>query len=265
MVRILKDHVRNPLGVIGLFITLVYAIAGWFFSEVILEFPSALQLILTLFIVFYPCILLWVFFIFVTQHHKKLYAPNDYRSDESFLRSEEHKSTSEKLRDYDPEFFPQKNLKENMSSKSHADKKGALQKVINVLGKEALAEDLAFKHYQAKYGEDSVRKEVFKELGIHGGWDIVVREANGLRLHVEVKLLSHKSHLKTIADQADKMSRFLRGDYLKDRDFILFLAVDGSGEITESIREEIQRIIENHKYDFKFEIHNFDTLLKTLL
>lgn len=75
---------KNPLGIIGLFILLVYAIVGLVFSKNIFE-PYE-RFILICFMVGFPILVLIVFYKLVTKHHNKLYAPRDYRQENNFLR-----------------------------------------------------------------------------------------------------------------------------------------------------------------------------------
>ena len=75
---------KNPLGIIALFIVLVYA-----FAALTLAAGTNLQpferTALVLFLVVFPVIVLAVFCWLVIGHHEKLYAPADYKSDEGFL------------------------------------------------------------------------------------------------------------------------------------------------------------------------------------
>ena len=75
---------RNPLGIIALFIVLIYGIACLTFgfsknlSSLAISFFVA-------FILIYPLIVLLVFYNLVTKHHTKLYAPQDFPRPEDFL------------------------------------------------------------------------------------------------------------------------------------------------------------------------------------
>ncbi|MBK7875554.1 MAG: hypothetical protein IPJ77_07355 [Planctomycetes bacterium] len=75
---------RNPLGVIALFIVLIYGIAA-----LTLGLNTSLQgterTPLVWFLVTFPLLVLGVFSWLVCRHHEKLYAPGDYRSDDVFL------------------------------------------------------------------------------------------------------------------------------------------------------------------------------------
>ncbi|EOB6242206.1 hypothetical protein ABRZ87_21475 [Vibrio vulnificus] len=76
---------KNPLGIIALAFVFVYAIAGLFTSQTDLE--ESLLWVLILFLVLFPCLVLYVFYRLVTEHHTKLYAPSDYSNEDNFVRA----------------------------------------------------------------------------------------------------------------------------------------------------------------------------------
>jgi len=75
---------RNPLGIIALFIVLIYGIAclTFGFSK---NLPASWIWCFILFIAGYPLIVLFVFYQLVTKHHTKLYAPGDFPLPENFM------------------------------------------------------------------------------------------------------------------------------------------------------------------------------------
>jgi len=83
MVSAAKGLTRNPLGIIGLFIVLVYGFAS-VVTTLSGSFLPAERLILVLFIAIFPVLVLAVFAWLVSQHHRKLYAPSDFRNEENF-------------------------------------------------------------------------------------------------------------------------------------------------------------------------------------
>ena len=82
-----KGLARNPLGIIALFIVLIYG-----FAALTLGFNSRLEAAervpLVWFLVLFPVAVLILFGWLVSRHHEKLYAPSDYRSDDIFLKKE---------------------------------------------------------------------------------------------------------------------------------------------------------------------------------
>lgn len=90
-----KALTKNPLGIIGLFIVLVYGFACLVlgFSGKNLQPDERSPLIW--FLVLFPGLILAAFYRLVTNHHKKLYAPSDYRDEKLFFsyQSDEQRTT----------------------------------------------------------------------------------------------------------------------------------------------------------------------------
>jgi hypothetical protein len=78
---------RNPLGIIALFISLIYGMSALLLGMSVQSLSPNNQTILVFFIVVFPFVVLTVFGWLVAKHHKKLYGPSDYRSDEGFLNA----------------------------------------------------------------------------------------------------------------------------------------------------------------------------------
>jgi len=77
---------RNPLGIISLFIVLIYG-----FASIVVGASDKLQpeerYLMIIFMTVFPVLVLAVFGWLVSCHYEKLYAPQDYNNDESFLKS----------------------------------------------------------------------------------------------------------------------------------------------------------------------------------
>jgi len=84
-VKSAKDLSRNPLGIIALFIVLVYGFACLLFGFSAGSLQSEERIPLIWFVVLFPVLVLILFGWLVSRHHNKLYAPSDYRDDKSFL------------------------------------------------------------------------------------------------------------------------------------------------------------------------------------
>lgn len=76
---------RNPLGIIALFIVLVYGLAS-----LVTIFGGSLstgeRLPLIYFLVLFPVLVLGVFTCLVSRHSAKLFAPSDFRDEENYVR-----------------------------------------------------------------------------------------------------------------------------------------------------------------------------------
>jgi hypothetical protein len=80
-----KGVAKNPLAIIALFISFMYGSASLILGTAVGKLDPSDQRALVIFLVSFPLLILFSFLFLVVFHHRKLYAPGDYRSDESFL------------------------------------------------------------------------------------------------------------------------------------------------------------------------------------
>lgn len=73
---------RSPLGIIALFIVMVYAIAG--IAGAATEYDCGQRWVIVSFMVTFPFIVMRVFYLLVTEHSDKIYGPGDFQSDRGF-------------------------------------------------------------------------------------------------------------------------------------------------------------------------------------
>lgn len=83
-----KGLTRNPLGIIALFISLIYGFACLVLSTSISNLEGECErLPLIWFIILFPLVILIAFIFLVVKHHEKLYSPSDFRKDEAFIQT----------------------------------------------------------------------------------------------------------------------------------------------------------------------------------
>jgi hypothetical protein len=248
--KVATTNARSPLGIIGLFVTLVYAIAGLALSYIILELSFCLQIILIAFIVLYPCVLLAVFYWLLTRHHRKLYAPFEFKDEGNFLKHSGTNTAETIVDDYSPD------LKDEMISQ---DNQKSIDAVKKVLGTVLLAEEFAFKYYSEIYGADNIQRGCGAKNAISDR-DFTVRRGRN-RIHISVKLISRKSPLERIAQFAEKAHELWGADSLNyRREFILCTVVDESDDQKESVKQRLEAVIQEHSYRFKYEMLSFKSL-----
>jgi hypothetical protein len=254
------QYIRSPLGIIGLFVTLIYGISSWLFSGILTELDHSLQKILVGFIVLYPLILLAAFIFLVTKHHTKLYAPKDFRDDSNFLQYSSNNSIKDKIDEYDPSLA--KKL-ENIESEA---KEETIEAVTNVLGKESLALNLATSYFAQRYGLDNVRRESFIKQTLDHGYDLIVRSGPRERIMVEVKFLSKKSQINKIIDQAIKATQLVNqmdmSGSSKERSYLLFALVDASNAEIKKMQESFESLIKQRQPKISYELHNYAEIAK---
>ncbi len=81
-----KGFTKSPLGIIALFIVLVYG-----FASLVVGFGQNLSnhvAPLVYFMVCFPVVVFFGFLWLVAKHHKKLYGPSDFKNEENFLRTQ---------------------------------------------------------------------------------------------------------------------------------------------------------------------------------
>ena len=76
---------RNPLGIIALFIVLVYGIAALVLSTSINNLEPSERMPLIWFLAIFPVVVLFAFLWLVTRFPRTLYSPKDFQTEEGFL------------------------------------------------------------------------------------------------------------------------------------------------------------------------------------
>lgn len=83
--NIAKGLARNPLGIIALFIVLVYGFAA-LVTTFNSSFSPAERLPLIYFLVIFPVLVLGVFTWLVSAHSNKLFAPSDFKNEDNYVK-----------------------------------------------------------------------------------------------------------------------------------------------------------------------------------
>ena len=81
-----QGFTKSPLGIIALFIVLVYG-----FASIVVGFGQDLSIHiapLIYFMVFFPVLVFLGFLWLVAKHHRKLYGPSDFKDEENFLKTQ---------------------------------------------------------------------------------------------------------------------------------------------------------------------------------
>lgn len=94
-----KGFAKNPLGIIALFISLIYGFACLVLSTVSSNLEPYERIPLIWFLVIFPVIIMLSFLFLVTKHHRKLYGPSDFKDERIFLETMDIKSQKDTLRE----------------------------------------------------------------------------------------------------------------------------------------------------------------------
>jgi CheY-like chemotaxis protein len=80
-----KSLTRNPLGIIALFIVLVYGFASLVTASAD-SFTSSERRLLIYFLIFFPVFVLAIFAWLVSKHSGKLFAPSDFKNEDNYVK-----------------------------------------------------------------------------------------------------------------------------------------------------------------------------------
>lgn len=85
-----KGLTKNPLGIIALFISLIYGFSCLVLGLSSDSLASNERILLIYFLIGFPVLILITFIFLVVKHHKKLYAPSDYKDEKNFFKGFEN-------------------------------------------------------------------------------------------------------------------------------------------------------------------------------
>lgn len=235
---------RNPLGVIAAFLSLIYGMSALVTGVALKSLTVWNQGVLVLFIVAFPLIMLAAFLWLVISHHRKLYAPGDYRSDEGFLGSSAPpESTAQRLRRDD----------KDISSPAEPTKVPENQITAKQQNYQLLPKDPAA---QAYFVESLVLQDLQVQLRGSVQRGVVLRASNHSRLTadgiirsndkitaVEVKLVRNKTFaLRRLRDarfQLNEIQQALLSQGIQNADLLVAIVFDGSVADADSLTTEL--------------------------
>lgn len=205
--------VRNPLGTIALFISLIYGTSALLLGASVGSLSELNQTILTIFVAVFPFSVLAVFGWLVSTHHKKLYGPGDYRTDEGFLQaaaSAPPEQVGSKLREEATAELNEAEAPPQLPAPEGGGVDHAVPPVrrdpTNLARRAFFAETLVFQEFQRQWN-GTVKRNV--SLDVNGSRlevDGIVQTPDGERV-VEVAVVRN---LKTVRNRLEKSALFLQ-------------------------------------------------------
>jgi hypothetical protein len=243
--KISKDNVRNPLGIVALFISLIYGFASLLLGTSADKLDSVERWPLILFIVIFPFSVLYVFYKLVTEHHGKLYSPSDYKADDSFLKTLTEQELDAKLDEDVSEAVATQlvDAKENKKPIKRADIKEKISK-----------------------SEDYVIKEIEKELcitpiiGIKVSTELYIFDAGYIHPHKDVTLLEVKYYsrpyisINTVREFLHRAK--LAADYMPEKtNFIVALVIENESDDFDLVKDIWMKNIEKSDLDIEVRVY----------
>jgi hypothetical protein len=185
-----KGLAKNPLGIIALFIVLVYGIASIVLGVSAKSLGDDHKTILVCFLALFPFAVLFTFAWMVANHHSKLYAPTDYRTDESFWQSLSPETQRARLQEEVQAVAAQEPIPEPDNAGISTAAMDASRKT-DLRGRVLVSEELALREIESEFSvsvnrQFSVRGIEFDGIFAKGGrgYGVEVKYVRGSRIKV---------------------------------------------------------------------------------
>lgn len=226
----LKHYLHNPLGILGMFITLCYLIAGIVFSVGLGQLKGdSERLPFIYFIIGFPLIILIAFIYLVICHHEKLYSPQDFSDEANFVKLT-GKEITEKLREEAVEIISNGN-------NAHRETKNVTENVHTLMPIVENVEKLAVKKMEGIYGIQ-FQREVQYVLNRHRYIFDALAQKDGIFYIFECKYVRStvsRDRLRSVLVQMLRYKQMFKDQGIVTK-FIVAFVLD---EFTEKRQQEI--------------------------
>ncbi len=255
---------RNPLGIIALFIVLVYGIAALLLGVSSSNLQPNERLPLIYFLVIFPFIVLIAFYRLFSNHHFKLYAPNDFQDKEGFFRAlsplEQKQKLEEEIKSIEEEtktngiILPIPSKEELLSTELEG---SGILKTISTRHAYVLAEELAFREIESEFGV-SVHRQVAigQDYGIDG---IFLHQGKPIAIEIKYskRLPVTRMIMRREIDRFSKISQSMK----PEPSFLLAIVVDGLNEEQKNLElGKLMKMAEEANLSVQIRIFDFDSL-----
>jgi len=233
---------RNPLGIIALFIVLVYGIAGFVLGISGDSLQESHKTVLVWFLAIFPFSVLCSFTWLVSKHHTKLYSPSDFRNDDGFIRI---LSPEEQKRRIENEV---QELKEAESQLPKAAPSSIpARKNSEIMRSILLAEELAFRELETLYNV-SINRHVSIGTGYDTGIDGMFVSSNQAYV-VEIKYVKNRINFAAFESTLKIISERLRKFNWKNYQVIFAIVMEGEELLTkEQMMESSSKLVDIGNY-----------------
>ncbi len=250
----------NPLGIIALFIVLVYGIAGIVFGASAEYLAVNQKEIIVWFLVLFPILVLVVFAWFVTKHHTKLYAPKDFQDATTFLRT--LSATEQKFRidkEVDEIVSDTKIIEEKVSQLPERISLNQ-QERSEIKKRVYLVEELVLRDLEIEYSVSIQRQIAFgsRDISIDG---MFAKEGAGYG--VEIKY-TRRSLSKNSINQIINISKYTSENFgWKKFNFIIAVVYEDLTDIKiKKEQERISRFFSEVGRNIIIKLYDFKSLMK---
>jgi len=249
---------RNPLGIIALFIVLVYGIAGLALGYSAANLQAIEKLPLIWFLVLFPVIVLGVFFRLVTHHHAKLYAPHDFPDKEGFFRAMTPSEQKERL-DAEVEAIRAETVAASHHGTTVVEMEGSgIAQTVSIRHAYVLAEELAFREIEREFGVPVQRNVA---VGGDVGFDGMLVQ-HGKPTAIEIKFTRQQSWRRLVEHTLPRLGRVV--DLFGPMTSVLVIVTEGlTTKQRETAAARISGMLKEASPPIVLRVYDFDELKET--
>ncbi|MCK2094659.1 hypothetical protein [Thauera aromatica] len=217
----MKDLVKNPIGIVALFISLIYSIANLLLGATAKSLTPDERFPIVIFIVLFPVVILGVFYLLVSRHHGKLYAPGDYKDDKSFLRTLSQEERERKLEKEAEEALPTPAVTEATAAPTSPEAQPAsAQRMTDIRNELRVIESLVISKFESELNQRAERDVGIGDTGV--SFDALF-QTNGKLTFLEIKSIRHPGAVSMLLDRV--LYNAVVADRFMNSNFKLILAV----------------------------------------
>jgi hypothetical protein len=262
-----KGFIKNPLGIIALFISLIYGFACLILGLSFDHFKNEIErLPLIWFIITFPILILVAFIYLVVKHHNKLYAPGDYKDEGNFFRTLD--PAHQRLRLLNEIETIQKDSSEGLPENGISDQ--TAQKIIksesdtaNLKDKYLIAEDLALRAFEQ--GRNLTIKRHMRIVGKKAAtadFDALAFDQDFI-YGIDVRFTIHGHLSKVLREKITTSFKDYRKD-VKELDFIgtlkvIVIVVSENGNIS-ALKNELDELVSQAEFPLETYVYHFTEL-----
>lgn len=253
------QHIKNPLTVIGIFASLA-EVCG---TVIFLKICPELQNIFIWFVIGFPVLLVFLFFLTLNFNPTVLYAPSDFKNEDNFLRSlrkQTPEEQREKIKHEAQSSLPSTVVTDTKPQEIHATAVVSLKRKYHE-SLYLLAEDLALRKLESLLGTSIERQMRYGDFRFDG-----VTFADGHIVAIQIKYIRSALLKKKIFDNlllaGEKFSKALKNRGLSFKLIITIVHSEIKKEEILEIKKEIASFFENADYPVEISMFDFDDLQK---
>ena len=269
---------RNPLSILGLFITLCYAITEIVFIVGLDKLKGMLErLPFIFFIIIFPFVLLFTVIKLIIKHYPKLYGPTDFTDEKSWWEFATNERILIKYRTEANELFCKKSKNEkdgNSKANLEAMKVNSLeskaentriQAINNLTSKIALIEGVVIQKLSESYRLNFQRNVEIKDSRGKILLDGIAQK--GFEIYfVECKICTKKLTFKDMEKTLSQVELITETLYNKDKDkevmgIIAYVNVDDSNN---KMKKIITDFYDTHAPNIDLKIFNYKELIRSI-